>query len=83
MIGDPLSTIASGPTVKPGKSSAEKVLLKYNLLNMLPPEVKQNLGRSQHNDDVFMNINNIMVGNNSLVLKNAEKHLKKVTFFKH
>ena len=76
VIGDPLDTIASGPTVNPGHSEAEAVLRKYDLLEKLPPGLE--LKRDRPANEVFKNISNVVIGNNSLVLEKALNQFKKV-----
>ena len=77
VIGDPLDTIASGPTVHPpGHSEAEAVLRKYDLLRKLPPGLE--LKRDRPANEVFKNISNVVIGNNSLVLTKALNQFEKV-----
>ncbi len=84
VIGDPLDTIASGPTV-PDESTfgdACKVIVKYSLENLIPKSVNDILNKGQsggadenpkHRDKVFINTQNVIIGSNKIALEAAKK----------
>lgn len=80
--GDPVDVIASGPT-SPDPTTfkdAIDVLIKYNLLHLIPGSIKKYLedGREGHypetpkpSDPVFERTHNILIGTNRLALQAA------------
>ncbi|MCP4265389.1 MAG: glycerate kinase [Candidatus Brocadiaceae bacterium] len=84
VIGDPLDTIASGPTV-PDESTFDdacKVIGKYSLENLIPESVNDILNKGQsgeaeenpkHGDKVFINTQNVVIGSNKIALEAAKK----------
>ncbi len=84
VIGDPLDTIASGPTV-PDESTFDdacKVIGKYSLGNRIPKRVNDilNMGQSgeaeenpKHGDKVFTNTQNVIIGSNKIALEAAKE----------
>ncbi len=84
VIGDPLDTIASGPTV-PDESTFEdacKVIEKYSLENRIPKSVYDILKKGQsgeteenpkHGDKVFTNTQNVIIGSNKIALEAARE----------
>jgi glycerate 2-kinase len=84
VIGDPLDTIASGPTV-PDESTFDdacKVIEKYSLGNMIPKSVCGILNKGQnreaqenpkHGDKVFINTQNVIIGSNKIALEAAKE----------
>lgn len=75
VVGDPLDTIASGPTVPDSSTfqDAYNVLKKYNLLNKIPENIKKRiqLGLSgkieetpKPGDKIFRNVHNILIASN-------------------
>ncbi len=83
VIGDPLDTISSGPTV-PDKSTfgdACKVIEKYSLENGIPKSICDILNKGQrgeaeenpkHGDRVFSNTQNVIIGSNKIALEAAK-----------
>jgi len=79
VIGDPLESIASGPTAPDPTmfADARNILEKYNLWNKLSPQIRliiegknEKVGESPgKNDPVFRKVNNIIIGNNRLALE--------------
>lgn len=84
VIGDPLDTIASGPTV-PDESTFDdacKVIEKYSLESMIPKSVCGILNKGQngeanenpkHGDKVFTNTQNVIIGSNKIALEAAKE----------
>jgi glycerate-2-kinase len=84
VVGDPMDTIASGPTAPDNTTyyDAIKVLEKKCLWNKTPESVKQRLERGKEDaiaetpkpgDKVFDNVKNIIIGSNLLAAKAAQK----------
>ena len=76
VVGDPLDTIASGPTAPDYTtwSDAEKVLKKYDLWNDSPAPIKARIELGVNNmledtpkasDPIFSKVNNVIIANNS------------------
>lgn len=75
VVGDPLETIASGPTA-PDPSTfqdAWQVLVRYDLVSQLPPSLLHHLERGKRGelpetpkpgDFIFNNVYNVIIGNN-------------------
>jgi hydroxypyruvate reductase len=84
VIGDPLDAIASGPTV-PDPTTYEdcaRILNKYELWEKIPPSVAGHIregmeGKKEETlkagDPAFSNVYNLVVGNNLLAMKAAQK----------
>ena len=87
VIGDDLSTIASGPTV-PDKTTfkgAKEVLKKYNLILKVPSSVIEhfNLGIKKKVDETpktLNNCSNFIIGNNRLALEVMKKEAKRLGY---
>lgn len=87
VIGDPLDSIASGPTV-PDPSTfadAQKVLEKYGLWTTAPSAVRKVLSDGingqieetpKSGDPAFEKVHNVVVGNNRIALQAAAEYLK-------
>jgi len=84
VIGDRLDVIASGPTAPDPTTYADTidVLDKYHLTDIVPQNVMDILrkGRAGHipetpdkNSPVFVNVKNIIIGNNLLALESARR----------
>jgi len=91
VIGDPLTAIASGPTVPDTTTYEEcwKIVKKYNLSDKLPPSVLNhfNKGRKREipetpkeGDQIFKRVKNIIVGSNNLAIKAAQKKAKELGY---
>ena len=79
VIGDPLDSIASGPTVPDTStfSDAKKILEKYDLWFKAPVSIRMVLSEGEKgllqetpkaNDLVFEKVNNLVIGNNRTAL---------------
>lgn len=87
VIGDRLDVIGSGPTA-PDTSTFEDaigVLAKFDLLNRVPPAVRERLEAGvrgeipetpKPNDPVFDNVHNVVIGSNRLALEAAAREAK-------
>jgi len=87
VIGDPLDAIASGPTV-PDPTTFEdcaRILSRYGLWEKVPLSVANHIregleGRKEEtvkeNDPAFSKVYNLVVGNNLLAMKAAQKAAK-------
>jgi len=84
VLGDRLSSIASGPTVRDDSESSDayKILKKYKLLNKTPESIKKiiidekknkKLDFSDISNEIFRNVYNVLICNNRSALKSAEK----------
>jgi glycerate-2-kinase len=83
VVGDPVDTIASGPTA-PDKSTFDgsiKVIRKKGLWNKTPKSVRRRLEKGKEGliaetpkpgDEVFKNITNIIIGSNFMAAKAAQ-----------
>jgi glycerate 2-kinase len=82
VVGDPLDTIASGPTVPDSKTwvDAEAVLKKYDVWGETPPAIKERIKAGvtgsipdtpKENDPVFKRTKNILVASNSYAAQAA------------
>ena len=88
VIGDDLSSISSGPTV-PDETSfndAKRILRKYKLWNDMHKSIKEHielgiydksLETPDKTDKVFLNVENTLIGSNSLCLKSIDSLCKK------
>lgn len=83
VVGDPLDSIASGPTVPDPTTfqDAWKVLEKYDLMSKVPPTIRNHLlaGREgkidetpKPEDGVFNKVHHIMIGSNIIALRAAK-----------
>jgi glycerate 2-kinase len=84
VIGDPVESIASGPTAPDTTtfSNTWQVIEKYQLANALPEAIKQQLQKGiegenpetlKPGDPIFNRTRNIVLGNSFLSLKTAEQ----------
>ena len=84
VIGDPLDSIASGPTVPDNSSFADcqNVIQKYNLNEQLPKSIKSYLRQGMDGeipetpfpgDPTYERMQNIILGNNLLALQVLQK----------
>ena len=87
VINDELSVIASGPTCPDPStySDAARVLKKYGLWNKQYGEVKNVIVQGlrgceaetpKPGDPIFQKVGNLLIGNNSIACKAAQKYLK-------
>ncbi len=85
--GDDLSVIASGPTVADNSSFADvkNIVEKYDLTNQLPASILKHINDGANRlvnetpkpgDTIFKQVQNKIIGNNSIALKAAEKKAK-------
>lgn len=84
VIGDPIDTIASGPT-SPDESSfmdARDVVVKYGLLDDVPESVLSRLNDGMNGmcpetpkpgDSIFENVSNLVIANNYMAARAASK----------
>ncbi len=91
VIGDPLTAIASGPTV-PDTTTYEEcwnIVRKYNLKDKLPPSVLNHLDKGRKGEipetpkegnPVFKKVKNIIIGSNNLAIKAARIQAKKLGY---
>ena len=91
VIGDPLNAVASGPTTFDNTTFSDciKILKRYNLIDKTPKSILQFLERNfngkenetlKADDPIFKKVKNIIIGSNSLALKEAEKKAKELGF---
>jgi len=91
IVGDPLETIASGPTCPDHTIyiDAQKVLKKYNLLEKVPSDIKKVLGDGiqgkipetlKGDDPIFDNVFNFIVANNNMACKAAVDKAEKLGY---
>ncbi len=84
VVGDPLSSIASGPTAADETTfqDAWQVIEKYQLVDQLPQNIKDYLQKGlvgrlpetpKEGDPVFQKVDNIILGNNLLALQKAQQ----------
>jgi glycerate 2-kinase len=84
VIGDPLESIASGPTAPDSSTFQEAwaVIQKYKLIARIPNSIRQHLEKGiegkipetvKPNDPIFKNIHNLIIGNNFEALTIAGK----------
>lgn len=84
IIDDPIHLIASGPTVYSNQTSAEEItdiITKYKLSRSLTDAIKEILSREDEEEtegmlneskDDFVNVTNLLIGNNTLAVEAAE-----------
>ncbi len=76
IIGDPLSMIASGPTViaEDDDISPDLILRKYDLFKKIPEKIVRILEKkSQKSANTVVKVDNFIIGNNLRALQAAEK----------
>lgn len=89
--GDDLSVIASGPTVADNSSftDAKNIIEKYELANQLPDPILKHINDGINglvketpgsNDPIFKQVQNKIIGNNSIALKAAAAKAKKLGY---
>jgi len=91
VIGDPLTAIASGPTV-PDTTTYEdcwRIVKKYNLSGKFSSSVLNHLDKGRKGEipetpkegnPIFKRVKNIIVGSNSLAIKAAQNQAKKLGY---
>lgn len=91
VIGDPLDTIASGPTV-PDRSSygdAKEVLVRHKLWDRIPEGVRSHLQKGisgkvaetpKRGHRAFKGVRNLIIGNNQVVVDEAERKAKEMGY---
>jgi hydroxypyruvate reductase len=91
VVGDPLDSIASGPTV-PDPSTFEEawdILRKYGLINEIASSIRSHLQAGKEGkieetpkagERVFEKIHNIIIGSNMIALQAAEKEVSSTGF---
>jgi hydroxypyruvate reductase len=91
VVGDPLDSIASGPTVPDTSTFREtlEILEKYNLTRIVPSSVRNHLlsgkeGKMEETpkpgDAVFNKVHNILIGSNIIALRAAEAEASALGF---
>ncbi len=91
VVGDPLDSIASGPTVPDTSTYGEAcdILEKYGLINKVSPSVRNHLlsgkeGKIKETpkpgDIIFSKVRNTLIGSNIIALRAAEKKAKSLGF---
>ena len=86
VIGNDISSIASGPT-SPDKTTwinCKEIFMKYSLLSHLPESclsvlnqgLDGNLPDSPSEDQLFLHVNNYIVGDNTKIIREIKNHLK-------
>jgi glycerate 2-kinase len=91
VVGDPLDSIASGPTVPDSSTFADclRVLEKYGIQEQIPAAVRSYLGRGAQGefeespkagDPVFANVQNLLVGSNRLALRAAKEKAEELGY---
>jgi glycerate 2-kinase len=75
VIGDPLSIIASGPTVEDASTNADAlaVLEKYDLISKAPASIREVLKQAPPVQDFPPNVENHILGNNQTALQAATR----------
>jgi glycerate-2-kinase len=87
VIGDPMGSIASGPTVPDDSTfrDAAKILKKYGLWRELGCPITEAIMKGmkgeiqetpKRGDPIFENVHNILIGNNATVCNSAVRYLK-------
>jgi len=84
VIGDPLETIASGPTVETFRSpTAALVVLRKYLTNEIPPRVENYLANGPHDYRQKAEpppVENIVIGNNCRAIRHAAARAEELGF---
>ncbi|MBI4877421.1 MAG: glycerate-2-kinase family protein, partial [Acidobacteria bacterium] len=89
VIGDDLDVIASGPTAPDGSTfaSARAILDKYELLDRVPPAVRERIEAGvsgaipdtpKAGDPVFARVQNLVVGSNELAVNAAARKAREL-----
>lgn len=84
VIGDPLDSIASGPTVPDPTTYADclTILKKYNIVNKIPEKVLSHINRGakgleqetpKSDEIIFEKVQNVIIANNTKAFKEAKK----------
>lgn len=92
VIGDKLDTIGSGSTTPDETTFKEamEILLKYkiekkvseNVLNLIKKGVEGKIEENPKiNDKIFKNVKNVLIGNNSIALKEIQKKAEEKNIF--
>jgi len=91
IVGDPLDSIASGPTYPDSTTyyDTKKIFVKYNLWNKIPFSVKKVIDDGikgkisetiKKNNSILNNIYNFLIANNEFACKAAEKKAKELGY---
>ena len=91
VVGDPLEFIASGPTVPDTTTfeDARDILIKYDLWDKVPASVREIVEKGlkgeipetpKPGDEVFNKVDNVVIANNLLACKSAEKKAKELGY---
>lgn len=91
VVGDPLDSIASGPTVPDTSTFKEAwgILEKYDLISRIPSSVRNHLSAGREGkldetpkpgDGVFKRVHNILIGSNIIALQAAEAEAASLGF---
>ena len=87
VIGDDISSIASGPTIEDMTtfSDAHKILLKYNLFEIIPSSIKSHINKGLEGNipdtpKKLNNINNSIICSNSIMKKEAASVASKLGY---
>ncbi len=91
VVGDPLESIASGPTVPDPSTFQEawEILKKYDLISKIPSSVRNHLSAGREGtleetpkpgDPIFNKVHNILIGSNILALRAAEAEANSLGF---
>ncbi|MCG6154734.1 glycerate kinase type-2 family protein [Rubinisphaera margarita] len=84
VIGDPLETIASGPTVETFRSpTAALVVLRKYLTDEIPPRVEEYLANGRHDcrrNEEPPSVDNIVIGNNCRAISHAAARATELGF---
>lgn len=89
VIGDPLDSIASGPTAPDNTTfrDAIEVIEKYDLEDEMPPSVMDVLKRGARGeieetpkpgDDVFNRVDNYIIANNRIAVKSMAQYIERI-----
>jgi glycerate-2-kinase len=91
VVGDPLETIASGPTAPDPTTfaTAYEILNRYDLWAKLPSSVRDRISRGKRGelletpkpgDPIFSRVYNLVIGNNRLALEAARSKAEELGF---
>jgi len=91
VVGDPLETIASGPTAPDPTTFAEaqEILRRYGLWDRIPSSVREHIARGvagevpetpKPGDPVFSHVYNFIIGSNRLALEAARHKAEELGF---
>jgi glycerate-2-kinase len=92
IIGDPIDFIASGPTCPDSTTyhDAQNILKKYDLWMNVPGSIRKEIENGiegkiletpKKDSSFFSNVNNIIVANNEIACKTAEKKAKDLGYY--